>query len=115
MGRGPNANADTPTIIDGVLHTLDPNTTGIGLAEPAWSAWLEDNKVFYYKHAAGSFSARKQAHRHGYFWYALKRINGRLYKRYLGERRAITDIKLAAMAIAFAELKRQQEEGTIEP
>jgi LuxR family maltose regulon positive regulatory protein len=115
MGR--KANKTMSTVIDGTLYTTDENTTGIRLSEPAWSAWLEDNSAFYYQHSTGSFSARKQAHRRGYFWYAYKRIDGRLYKRYLGERRNITAGKLVEMAAKFTELARTvaAKERTIEP
>jgi LuxR family maltose regulon positive regulatory protein len=109
MGRKSGKN--TPTIISGTLYTDDPNTTGISLKEAAWSAWLEDAKTFYYSHPTGAFSARKQAHRHGYFWYAYKRIAGKLVKRYIGGREVIDQAKLEAMAASYSEIQSGTHPG----
>jgi LuxR family maltose regulon positive regulatory protein len=90
---------NTPTVISNVLYTND-EASGIDLVKeyPVWSSWLEDSSAFYFQHQVGSFSARKQHHRRGYFWYAYKRINGKLHKKYLGLREAITAEHLLKIA-----------------
>ncbi len=92
----------TPAVISGVLYTNDENTTGIRLSEAAWGMWLEDASSFYFEAGPGSFSARKERQRRGFFWYAYKRVGGRLLKRYLGQRQAVTLARLNLLAAAFA-------------
>lgn len=99
------ANKTTPLVMSGYLYTENPETTGIKLSEPAWYAWLLDAETFYFESwGNGNFSARKQAHRRGYFWYAYKRVGGRLVKRYLGDDKALTRDRLEAIAKDFAAL-----------
>ena len=95
----------TDFVESNVLYTED-EFTGIRLSEPAWSMWLEDSTGFYYRHDQGSFTARKQHHRRGYFWYAYKRINGKLHKKYLGMRENVTAQRLADLASEFAGLRK---------
>lgn len=96
----------TDVVIDGRLYTDDENTTGIQLTEAAWGSWLEDAKSFYYRHDLGGFTANKQGHRHGYFWYAYKRINGKLHKKYLGMRENVTAARLKEVADQFAAMAK---------
>lgn len=100
------ANKSTPTVISGFLSFRDGNTNFISLSDRYWLMWLEDATSFYYEHETGGFSARKQQHRHEFFWYAYKRINGKLYKRYLGTKQALTKDRLEAMAVTFSQVAK---------
>ena len=93
----------TPTVISGVLYS-DDGANGIRLTDPEWSMWLEDATGFYYDHADCGFTCKKQKHRNGYFWYAYKRVNGRLHKRYLGMRENVTLDRLKLQAQTFSRL-----------
>ena len=103
-------NNSMPLVISGYLYTNDPETTGTRLTDPAWPAWLETASAFYYEAwTDGSFSARSQkAHDQdgtpGAYWYAYKRVKGKLLKRYLGTGRALTRERLDAVAAQFAAL-----------
>lgn len=81
---GQSAGKNTPVMESGVLYTNDENTSGIRIDTPAWYAWTLDNDAFYYKSVRVGFSLRKERQRNGFFWYAYKRIGGRLVKRYVG-------------------------------
>lgn len=99
----------TPTIIDGLLYTNDPEETGINL-KTEWNwfyGWLEDNPSFYFQHETGGFSARRQHHGNGWFWYAYKRISGRLFKVYLGGPEALTLDKLTEAACQWPEVVKK--------
>lgn len=94
----------TPTVISGYLYT-DDERTGISLKkEIEWNGFLEDRAAFYYQDGDKGFSVRGQEHRRGYFWYAYKRIDGKLYKRYLGYHPSLADLE--AMARTFQSLRK---------
>jgi len=99
-------NRDMPSVIKDTLYTNTP-ANGIQLTEHAWTAWLEDNPAFYYRSGDLGFSVRKQRDGNEYYWYAYKRIKGKLYKRYLGMREALTAERLKAMAQEFAAIARK--------
>lgn len=96
---GQSAGKNTPVLESGVLYTSDENTSGIRIDTPAWYAWTLDNEAFYYKSARVGFSLRKERQRRGFFWYAYKRIGGRLVKRYVGT--DVTQAKLADLEQVF--------------
>lgn len=96
---------NTPTIISGTMYT-DDDWNGLQVGSDEWSIYLEDGQTFYYDHPTGAFSAQKQHHRHGYFWYAYKRINGKLYKKYLGMRETIDADRLLQVAGQYAEIAK---------
>src|SRR5438270_55389 len=94
----------TPTVISGILYT-DDQRTGTSLSVPnEWIGFLEDREPFYYQDGENGFSVRGQAHRLGYFWYAYKRIDGKLYKKYLGYHPSLADLE--AMARTFQALRK---------
>lgn len=95
------SNRSTPTVISGTLYTDDSNN-GIDLDTQRWAAWLDTVKGFYYQRGEHGFSVQKQAHRNGSFWYAYKRISGKLHKKYVGK--AITRARLEEINQAFAKL-----------
>lgn len=82
----------TPTVISGVLYT-DNEYTGAAVGSALWSAFLATGTTFYVE--AGGFTVRCEARRRGAFWYAYKRVNGKLVKRYVGKSEAVTLARLA--------------------
>lgn len=109
MPRG--ASKHTPVISRGyqypigdilLVTTDDTDTTGTIVGTPEWSMWVEDATSFYFEDETGSYTAQKQHHRRGYFWYAYKRVGGKLHKLYLGMRENLTPATLESMAARFS-------------
>jgi len=94
------ANRQTPIVFAGYLYT-DDTFTGTLVGSSAWFLWLTSGTTFYYQTLHAAFTARREQRRHGYFWYAFRRINGQLRKRYLGPDAALTAEQLSTTAQAF--------------
>jgi len=61
----------------------------------AWFSWLETNKAFYISHIFNKkceVSVRVEVRNGTRHWYAYKRVQGTLYKRYVGQRPMFSDI-----------------------
>ncbi|MGQ9548248.1 MAG: hypothetical protein ACUVSY_00395 [Roseiflexus sp.] len=67
-------------VIDHHLYRNDESAT-IMVGSPAWYAWLSDEHTlsFVYRSAYGGFTARRERQRNRWYWYAYRRINGKLY------------------------------------
>lgn len=85
----------TPTIISGTLYLA--NGEGFGLDTPEWRSFVATGETFY--HNDNRYTCRRERRRNGFYWYAFKKIDGKLSKVYLG-----TDDKLtpAALRSTFA-------------
>lgn len=104
----------SPLVTCGELHCADysfPIEIGSGI----WLDWLEKNKSFrfemelvrefeasltqkYETTETASFSACKERRPSGEFWYATRKINGKLRRAYLGEGQRLTIAKLEEVA-----------------
>ncbi len=71
----------------------------------AWDTWLADQQImsFSYRGPLGSFTARRERKRHGWYWYAYRKWGGRLRKAYLGKSEELTPERLNAIAAALIE------------
>lgn len=77
-------NLDTPHIRNGVLH-LDNEETDIQIDSAKWLDWINTRQPFYFVGKRGTLHARPEK-RHGHwYWYAYRRKNGKLNKRYIGK------------------------------
>lgn len=65
-------------------NTLLAGDDKIQIGSSQWLDWLNQNKSFRYKHKNLSFSARKEKRRTDFYWYAYRRVGGKLRKLYLG-------------------------------
>lgn len=83
----------TPTVISNILYTDDP-ATGTKVGSFEWFCYLEDATKFYVDCGASGFTCRKEKMRNGYFWYAYKKVNGKLHKRYIGLKESIDQKRL---------------------
>lgn len=90
-------------VIDHHLYQND-GSAAITVGSPAWYAWLSDEHTssFIYCSAYGGFTARRERQRNGWYWYAYRRIGGKLYKRYLGRADDLTNERLQQVDAAFA-------------
>lgn len=97
--NGRRQDANTPFVANGELYNAG-DYTGLKLNTPSWITFVWDHTRFYYYHGhtyqQEGMSVRSQPHRNGFYWYAYKRIHGRLRKLYIGPPEAVTELKLAA-------------------
>lgn len=73
------------------------------LSDDSLSSWLKLVDAFHFQASTGeSFTARKETKQRGTaYWYAYKRVDGKLHKKYLGDTSKITLALLASIARAF--------------
>jgi ATP/maltotriose-dependent transcriptional regulator MalT len=57
----------------------------ITLDSPAWRAWLREGRSFRFVSHGGVFTARRETRTGQNYWYAFRRINGRLHSAYIGK------------------------------
>ena len=86
-----NAYKTTPTLISGILYSEDTYTGAAG-GSSLWAAFLATGSTFYVKDTG--LTVRCEARRQGVFWYAYKRIAGKLIKRYVGKSEVVTLARL---------------------
>lgn len=86
--------------LDGAGDQLAPVVVG----SDAWYTWLADQQVqsFSFKSYLGAFTARRERKRHGWYWYAYLKREGKLRKAYLGKTEEMTLERLNAVASALA-------------
>jgi hypothetical protein len=67
-------------------------TVRIALGSTAWYDWLagESNQAFAFASPQGSFTARRERQRNGWYWYAYRRQGARVRKLYLGKAADLT-------------------------
>jgi predicted ATPase/DNA-binding CsgD family transcriptional regulator len=86
-----------------LLKTEEKKPSSIQVGSDAWYAWLanEQNKSFSFRNDLGTFTARRERQRNGWYWYAYRRSKGKLHKVYLGRTEELTleRLKVAAAAL----------------
>lgn len=100
---------DTPRVASGVLR-LEWENKSIPVGSQAWFDWLNGKaKSFRFESEDGSYSARKEQplrkpannsepeYADSFHWYAYRRTNGKLHKRYIGNSEVLTIEKLESM------------------
>lgn len=90
---------------DGVLTYRDGELDqALAVGSPTWQRWLQEPGVSSFRVEAGAatYTARRQAQRGRWYWYAYRRRAGRLRKRYLGRPGDLTSERLEAVATHFA-------------
>jgi predicted ATPase/DNA-binding CsgD family transcriptional regulator len=85
--------------LDGAGEQIAPVIVG----SDAWYTWLADQQIqsFSFRSPLGSFTARRERKRHGWYWYAYRKRAGRLRKAYLGKTEELTFERLNAVAVAL--------------
>lgn len=101
-----------PVVRDGNIY-LDEICKPIELETVQWEQWLQANDMFIYIGNVERFSARKEKRRNTDYWYAYKRIEGILSKKYLGKSNELTIETLENAEDAFImktwEKRKKQE------
>lgn len=66
---------------------------------PVWFAWLDEVSSFAFHGQSGSFTARKETKQRGaVYWYAYRKREGKLAKKYLGKTADLTFARLEEVA-----------------
>ena len=66
---------------------------------PAWFAWLDSVSSFAFHGLSGSYTARKETKQRGaLYWYAYRKTQGKLAKKYLGKTADLTLARLEDVA-----------------
>src|SRR5216684_3609841 len=82
---------------DGGHHSFAPDS-------PEWFAWLRTLGSFHFKGKQGHFTARSERKKYAdRYWYAYRKVNQKLYKRYLGTTEKLTRASLEETALALHE------------
>jgi hypothetical protein len=79
-------------------------STSINVGSKAWFDWLEKNTSFHYESADGKFTACKESRISGMFWYANRRVNGKLRRCYIGSTKDLTLEKLLTIARKLSDI-----------
>ena len=84
----------TSKIESGILYTDDEATTGAIVGSAPWFAWLQLGRTFSFR----GCTFRSEQRRAGSFWYAYRKIDGKLKKVYVGvpERMSLERLKMVA-------------------
>lgn len=73
----------------------------IRVGSETWFDWLEQNRSFHYECDGGKFTACKESRASGNFWYANRRVAGKLRRCYIGSSK---DLKLEKLIEAAKQL-----------
>ena len=97
------ARTQIPLISDGSLllpNGAESRQSLMLVGSAAWYAWLADqqNHSFSFRDHLGTFTARCERQRQGWYWYAYRKHEGKLRKAYLGKSETLTIEHLHAAA-----------------
>ncbi len=97
-----------PLVSDNLLLLLDRGAdeyTPVVVGSQRWYTWLADeqNRSFSFRNHLGTFTARRERKRHGWYWYVYRKCGGKLRKAYLGKAEEVTLERLAAVAATLVD------------
>lgn len=78
---------------------------GISVSTMAWFEWLDDTTSFAFHSRSGDIATvcKEAVQRGGAYWYAYRRVRGRMSKRYLGRGGDLTVDRLETIAASLSE------------
>lgn len=100
----------TKPIVENNRLNFENTTLPVGSME--WYDWISANRKFRFEGKEGNFSARREKRGNHTYWYAYRRIGGKLYKTYLGKSK---DIDLECLIEASRSLTESEFQSTKEP
>src|SRR5205807_4428774 len=111
-GRLPLVSDNHVLGLDGIGDQLAPVVVGTD----AWFTWLADQHIqsFSFRNPLGTFTVRRERKRHGWYWYAYRKSDGKLRKAYLGKAEELTLERLgpiAATLVAQPDGDNDQDDG----
>lgn len=87
-----------------ILNPSKLDSDHVFIGGKMWAHWLTLCQPFYYYDIEKSFSVRPEKRWRGVFWYAYKRINGKLHNLYIGAAEDVTYKRLREIADQFEQL-----------
>src|SRR6516225_6975599 len=93
----------------------DTSTDTISIGTAAWYRWLEQHHSFTFETPRTTFTARKEQRPGGRYWYAYRRMRGKLHSFYLGKSEELTPQRLNAAEEVFERAGEALEGGTDQP
>ncbi|MFM6529423.1 MAG: hypothetical protein ACKPHW_16915 [Microcystis panniformis] len=94
--------------IDTDIHLETDNGNLIKIDSDSWFQWLGENASFKFTAGFGgedSYRARKEVLGGVVYWYAFKKVNGKLHKRYIGKPHEVTHNRLCEVAKSIRDVK----------
>ena|SRR5947209_7172189 len=78
---------NTSMVCSGILeHEVAPDQSQrILVGSRQWFEWLSNQRSFAFVSDTGRFTSRKEKRPGGWYWYAYRRIGGKLKTAYLGK------------------------------
>ncbi|MFM6442573.1 MAG: coiled-coil domain-containing protein [Dolichospermum sp.] len=101
------AKADNKAV-DTDIHLETDNGKLIKIDSVKWFQWLGENASFKFSAGFGgenSYRARKEVLGGVVYWYAFKKVNGKLHKRYIGKPHEVTHNRLCEVAKSIRDVK----------
>jgi len=92
----------TPKVIGGFVHEYN----GAKVGSPEWILWLAGQRLFsfYCSYTHDGMTVRRERMKRGdTYWYAYRKIGGKLHKIYLGKDETLTDDALLNAARRLAD------------
>ncbi|MFM6025272.1 MAG: hypothetical protein ACKPER_20485, partial [Dolichospermum sp.] len=94
--------------VDTDIHLETDNGNLIKIDSESWFQWLGENASFKFTAGFGgedSYRARKEVLGGVVYWYAFKKVNGKLHKRYIGKPHEVTHNRLCEVAKSIRDVK----------
>ena len=88
-------NRTMPKVESGFLYS---DEVSFPLDTALWREWLGSKTAFYFQSPRGTFTARRELRSGSWYWYAYRKHQGKLFKRYLGKSDELTAGRLAEVA-----------------
>lgn len=121
-----------PLVRDGICVDLaNPIYAPMAVDSEIWLKWLRELSVvsFHYESDSGKFTARREERSNSTndYWYAYRKIKGKLRKVYLGSRDELTGDRLEQVAVEISQsgedyfysrpryVARKQQSCVVEP
>jgi LuxR family maltose regulon positive regulatory protein len=86
-----------PAVMEEMFYPAE-GAVPIVIETAPWFAWLGEHTAFTYQDADFRFTARREQRPGGMYWYAYRRTQGKLLKRYLGRGDDLTRQRLREVA-----------------
>jgi LuxR family maltose regulon positive regulatory protein len=102
----------TPSVnTTSLSYQLGAQHVTIRVGSQQWWEWLADEHTttFRFSDTVGSFTARRELKRGGWYWYAYRKRGGKLHKAYLGKAEELTPELLAEVAATLATLQQEMD------
>src|SRR5690242_10800105 len=96
-----------PLVREGTLllqSAEDTSTDIISIGTTEWYSWLEQRHAFAFETPHMTFTARKEQRPGGWYWYAYRRMQGKLHSFYLGKSTDLTLERLEATTTVFKQV-----------